>query len=186
MRGIWMNQSNPEGGEAAGEWEAALAEEIVSVIGRLSYARPLSDAEKQEVVVEVWKGMRGVRCSGAADGIRNREAYITTAARHAIERLRARRRRRERREVSVGPEDLDGDGRSERRSLEDRVACKVDLEAALRDLPERQRMVVTLVYLEGKTQKEVSRELGITPASVQWSLVMAKKAMRPRLSPDLP
>lgn len=58
------------------------------------------------------------------------------------------------------------------------------IQALLRELPERTRLVVTLARLEGLTYPEVADRLGISTSSVQKHLAQATKHLMQRLRDD--
>lgn len=54
---------------------------------------------------------------------------------------------------------------------------------ALQSLPERQRLVVEMVELDGLTAAEAGEALGIAPATARWHLHQARRALRTALAP---
>ncbi len=60
----------------------------------------------------------------------------------------------------------------ERREVRDRFA------ASLAALPERQRLVLARIEVDGVSANEVALELGITPETVRWHLHQARRALR--------
>ena len=65
---------------------------------------------------------------------------------------------------------------------EDEAVNKLDLKKALALLPERERKVVTLRYFMGKTQTEISEEVGISQAQVSRLEKNALKEMKKKIS----
>jgi DNA-directed RNA polymerase specialized sigma24 family protein len=61
----------------------------------------------------------------------------------------------------------------------------IDLHDALRHCPERQRMIVEAVYLEGRTPNEVAAGLGISTNAVHQRVSRARRALR-RAMTELP
>lgn len=58
------------------------------------------------------------------------------------------------------------DGIASEKNPEEGWSESLDLKNAMRDLPEQERAVLLLRYYKGRTQTEVSRELGISQAQV--------------------
>ena len=65
---------------------------------------------------------------------------------------------------------------------EDEAVSKLDLKKALLLLPERERKIVTLRYFMGKTQTEISEEVGISQAQVSRLEKNALKEMKKKIS----
>lgn len=65
---------------------------------------------------------------------------------------------------------------------EDEAVNKLDLKKALALLPERERKIVTLRYFMGKTQAEISEEVGISQAQVSRLEKNALKEMKKKIS----
>lgn len=59
----------------------------------------------------------------------------------------------------------------------------VDLERAVRELPERTRIVFVLHDVEGYTHREIAEALGVTDGTTKTLLHRARKALRERLLP---
>jgi RNA polymerase sigma-70 factor (ECF subfamily) len=62
-----------------------------------------------------------------------------------------------------------------------RTGDRLDVEDAVRQLPRRQREVITLFYLADLSVEEVAGVLGITPGSVKSHLFDARSALRSAL-----
>ena len=62
------------------------------------------------------------------------------------------------------------------------VSRRVD--AALKALPERQRMALTLFHFEGMSQIEVAEAMGITDEAVESLLARARRALKTALKDD--
>jgi RNA polymerase sporulation-specific sigma factor len=65
---------------------------------------------------------------------------------------------------------------------EDNAIKNIDLRNALNLLPERERKIVTLRYYLGKTQTEISKEVGISQAQVSRLEKNALKSMKKYLA----
>jgi RNA polymerase sigma-70 factor, ECF subfamily len=61
--------------------------------------------------------------------------------------------------------------------------CQVALAGALRDLPERQRAALALVYDEGLSGAEAARILGLSAKALERLLARARANLRERLLP---
>ena len=70
------------------------------------------------------------------------------------------------------------------RSLEDQEAGK-RVDIALKDLPERQRLALTLFHYEGLSQIEVGRAMGISDEAVESLLARARRTLKAALKDDL-
>lgn len=69
------------------------------------------------------------------------------------------------------------------RSLEDQeLAARVDL--AMKALPERQRLALTLFHHEGLSQIEVGEAMGISDEAVESLLARARRALKASLAKD--
>ena len=66
---------------------------------------------------------------------------------------------------------------TERAELRDR------LREAMQELPERQRVIVTMFDLEGFTSPEIAEVLGISDGTVRWHLHQARRVLREALDP---
>jgi RNA polymerase sigma-70 factor (ECF subfamily) len=64
----------------------------------------------------------------------------------------------------------------------DTPAGTIDLERALAELPDRQRLVVVLHDVEGFTHEEIGEQLGMAPGTSKATLSRARKALRQMLT----
>lgn len=104
------------------------------------------------------------------------------ASNETLNRLRGRRADRPR----LAPEDVEApdpgpaaDAALEAKRRADRVAC------ALATLPENQRLVVTLKYVESLTAEEIGAALGVPRNTVKTWLFRAKESLRRALADDV-
>jgi RNA polymerase sigma-70 factor (ECF subfamily) len=87
-----------------------------------------------------------------------------------LRRSRARRQTEDEVEaVSAAPSALEESERAEMREI---------LTRALATLPERQRMIVTLFDVDGRTSTEIGEMLDLAPGTVRWHLHEARRALR--------
>jgi RNA polymerase sigma factor (sigma-70 family) len=87
--------------------------------------------------------------------------------------MNARRRQRER--------PLDGVPHPETSPPEPRSEVLAALDRELSRLPEKYRQAVVLCELEGRTRKEVARQLGLAEGTLSWRLAAARKMLARRL-----
>jgi RNA polymerase sigma-70 factor, ECF subfamily len=66
--------------------------------------------------------------------------------------------------------------------LSERAEARLILTQALAALPERQRMIVTLFDVDGRTSTEIGEMLELAPGTVRWHLHEARRALRAALS----
>ena len=74
--------------------------------------------------------------------------------------------------TSAGPHQL-----LEEREIRERFA------EALRALPARQRLVVSMIEVDGLSSQEIAESLGISPETVRWHHHQARRALRAALAP---
>lgn len=180
-------------GSATSVEEAALLRRIAAgdarafrvIVGRhlphlLSHARRMlredGEAEDmaQEALLRLWRnaGTLELGPGGLKPWLRRVVSNL------CIDRIRGRRHETvvdEVPEVAQRAEQLDG---FEQRELVGRV------EAAMRDLPDRQRQAVTLFHFEGLSQIEVGRMLGISDEAVESLLARGRRALKAGLKDD--
>ncbi len=136
------------------------------------------DAEAEDVAQEaflrLWRSAASLEIG--ASGI---EPWLRRVVSNlCIDRLRSSRRLIVTDEV---PEQPQAAGQLRDLESED-LARRVD--AALKELPERQRLALTLFHFEGLSQIEVGREMGISDEAVESLLSRARRALRVSLKDD--
>jgi RNA polymerase sigma-70 factor (ECF subfamily) len=74
-------------------------------------------------------------------------------------------------------------GRSDSQPLEGALAgeLKGRIEAAIAELPEKQRMALVLFAMEGMPQKEVAEVMECSVELVKWNVFQARKTLKARL-----
>jgi RNA polymerase sigma-70 factor (ECF subfamily) len=134
------------------------------------------DAEAEDVsqdaMLRLWRNAAGLELG--ANGVRPWLRRVVSNL--CIDRARARRN------VSVTdavPEESEPAGQL-RHLAERELAGRVD--AALKALPERQRLAVTLFHYEGMSQIEVGRALDISDEAVESLLARARRTLKATLS----
>lgn len=124
----------------------------------------------QDVWVRVWRKVDGYRGDAAFT------TWLHTLTANLVrDRGRARTRRRGREELTDRPGRHD-DGR-EPRPVEDRL----DLEAAIRRLPDRARQVFVLHDVEGYRHAEIAEMLGVAEGTSKAHLFRARQKLRSEL-----
>jgi RNA polymerase sigma-70 factor, ECF subfamily len=142
--------------------------------------------EAEEVVLETFR-IAWDRVAALGDEHEGLMPWLFRVARNrAIDRIRRRgrwRRKTARAEAlgAVGPTTTTFDEPNE--AAQPGWHVHESVHAALRDLPEEQRRVVSLAYFEGKTHSEIARELGIPMGTVKTRLRLAFDKLRVTLAP---
>jgi RNA polymerase sigma-70 factor (ECF subfamily) len=90
-----------------------------------------------------------------------------------------RRKQVVRRTESHDPERFAGGSRPDREA--ERSELRSSLQNALERLPERQRLIVTLFEVDGRSTEEVADMLKVSQVTVRWHLHQARKALREML-----
>ena len=155
------------------DWEALLAENAPLAF-RVARSVLRNDADAEDVAQEAL-----VRAHLRFDRLRERERFrawlVRISFRIALDRLRSVKRRQQReaqwmfentRTAVAGTANAD---------------FQQHLERALEELPEKQRLVLLLVAMEGHTLEEVSTLLDIPVGTVKSRLFFAKKSLAEKL-----
>ena len=154
--------------ERHGGWLIALAARLLG--GDRAEAEDIG----QETLLRLWR---------AAPGWRPGEAQVRTwlyrvAANLCTDRLRRRGRARVGLDAVPEPADPAPSG-PERLQSQARLAA---LDAALADLPERQRLAVVLRHIEGLTNPEIAAVMDITVEAVESLTARGKRALSEALT----
>jgi RNA polymerase sigma-70 factor (ECF subfamily) len=138
----------------------ALSPKVFAAVRRVLRDPAMSEEVLQEVFVELWKT--------AANYDRSRATAvtfaITIARRRAIDRVRREQSQRNR------IESLQRQRNDEPGVLEDEVVTSIDDERvrrALATLPEDQREVITLAFIDGLTHGAIAEQLGLPLGTVK-------------------
>lgn len=93
--------------------------------------------------------------------------------------LDVRRKQRVRRTDPQDPELIGGGSRPDRET--ERSELRSSLSAALEQLPDRQRLIVTLFEIDGRSTEEIAGMLKVTQVTVRWHLHQARRTLRETL-----
>lgn len=155
------------------EWETLLVESAPMVF-RVARGVLRNDADAEDVAQEAL--LRAYRRFGRLrERTRFRAWLVRIAFRLALDRLRSTKRRQQREAQWLYENSRlasAGEGGSE---------FQRQLESALDDLPEKQRLALLLAAMEGHTLDEVSVLLGVPVGTVKSRLFFAKKALAEKL-----
>lgn len=128
----------------------------------------------QEVMLRLWRQSKGLEIGPAGIG-----AWLRRVASNlSIDRMRSGRRTDVTGEVPEQVEEADQLTGLTSAELGKRV------EVALRGLPDRQRLALTLFHYEGLSQIEVGRALGVSDEAVESLLSRARRALKAELQAD--
>jgi RNA polymerase sigma-70 factor, ECF subfamily len=165
---------------AAGEPQAfrGLVDRHLPTVGAIARRMLKDDAEAedvaQEALLRLWRNAATLELGPG--GVRPWLRRV--ASNLCIDRVRQRRNTTVTDEV---PEEAEPAGQV--RSLVEReLAARVD--AALKVLPERQRLAITLFHYEGMSQIEVGEVLGISDEAVESLLARARRTLKATLKDD--
>jgi RNA polymerase sigma-70 factor (ECF subfamily) len=167
-------------GVAAGEAAAfrVLVERHLATVLAIARRMLKDDAEAedvaQETLLRLWR--HAAQLQLGAGGLRPWLRRV--AANLCIDRVRARRN------TAVVEQMLEDSepARQVRQLAERELAGRVD--AALKALPERQRLAITLFHYEGMSQIEVGQVLGISDEAVESLLARARRTLKATLSAE--
>ena len=154
---------------------------LLGLMLRILRSRPEAEDVLQEVFLQVWQQAR------AFDPARGRAfTWLATLARsRAIDRLRAvdSRERAAQRSAEDAPPDAAPQGRADEDAIRSEHAEAV--RDALSELPEEQRQVLVLAYLEGMSQSEIAaaknQPLGTVKTRTRSALRKLSESLRVRL-----
>ena len=162
--------------------DAAAFETLVDrhLAAMLAVARRMlrDDAEAedvaQEAMLRLWRSSD--RLEIGTYGVRPWLRRVVTNL--CIDKVRAGRNTSVVDEVPEQPQAADQVSNLERRQAAQRV------DAALKALPDRQRMALVLFHYEGLSQIEVGRTMGISDEAVESLLSRARRTLKSALAPE--
>lgn len=165
---------------AAGEAEAFrnLVDRHLPTVLAIGRRMLRDDAEAedvaQEAMLRLWRNAAGLELG--AGGVRPWLRRVVSNL--CIDRVRARRNTTV---TDAVPEESEPPGQV-RQLVERELSQRVD--AALKALPERQRLAITLFHYEGMSQIEVGQVLGISDEAVESLLARARRTLKTGLRND--
>jgi RNA polymerase sigma-70 factor (ECF subfamily) len=164
---------------AAARGDAAAFRRLVDLhlSGVLAVARRMlrDDAEAddvaQEALLRLWRSADGLEVG--PQGLRPWLRRVVSNL--CVDRMRSGRRVTVVEEVPDQAEPASQQADMEAREVSERV------DAALKELPDRQRMALTLFHYEGLSQIEVGRIMGISDEAVESLLARARRSLKAAL-----
>jgi RNA polymerase sigma-70 factor, ECF subfamily len=165
---------------SAGDAQAfrALVDRHLTTVLAIARRMLKDDAEAedvaQETLLRLWRNAANLQLGPG--GVRPWLRRV--ASNLCIDRVRARRNTTV---VDQVPEESEPAGQM-RQLAERELGTRVD--AALKALPERQRLAITLFHYEGMSQIEVGAALGISDEAVESLLARARRTLKATLKED--
>jgi RNA polymerase sigma-70 factor (ECF subfamily) len=168
---------------AAGDGDAAAFRALVDrhLSGVLAVARRMlrDDAEAedvaQEALLRLWRSAEAIEVG--AHGLRPWLRRVVSNL--CVDRMRSGRRLSVVEEVPEQTEPATQLAQVEANEVSKRV------DAALKELPDRQRMALTLFHYEGLSQIEVGRIMGISDEAVESLLARARRSLKTSLRDEV-
>jgi RNA polymerase sigma factor (sigma-70 family) len=145
------------------------ADRVYSLCLRMLGDRVLADEVTQDVFVRVWQKL---------PGFRGESAFSTWLHRVAVNVILSRRKTSGVQQDRLADEDALDSAPSAPVSVGERI----DLEAAIGQLPKGARTVFVLHDVEGFTHEEIGEQLGITPGGSKAQLHRARLLLRSALT----
>ena len=149
---------------AFGDLYDLTAPRVFGMVLRLVIDRAQSEEVTQEVFLEIWQS------ASRFDPNKGKAMtwILTMARRRAIDRIRASQAARDR-DTRVGVRDFQAEYDDVAETAELRIeGGKVD--AAMRELSDAQRLVISLAYYGGQTHSEIAGTLGVPIGTVKTRL----------------
>jgi RNA polymerase sigma-70 factor, ECF subfamily len=128
----------------------------------------------QEALLRLWRSAEGLEVGpyGVRPWLRRVVSNL------CVDRMRSTRRLSVVEEVPERSEPASQQAEMEAQDVSARV------DAALKELPDRQRMALTLFHYEGLSQIEVGKIMGISDEAVESLLARARRSLKRALSDD--
>lgn len=174
---VGRSEREGESSRSEREFEKRLAE-CGPLAYRVAYGvlRHAADAEDvaQEALLKAYRNFERLR-----DPARFRGWLVRIAFRMALDRWRSLKRREKRETQGEQPEHRAAGPSAEELAVSSEFQTR--LERAMEELPEKFRLVVLLVGIQGYTLEEVSGMLGIPMGTVKSRLFFARKRLAEKL-----
>ena len=144
-----------------------LKDKLFRLALRITFDRAEAEDVVQETLIRVWNKRDEWTQFGSV------EAYCLTVARNlAIDRSE----RKDARAVELTP-DIEASGPYERLVNKERMAL---IHRLINELPEKQRLIMQLRDMEGKSYKEIAVVLSLTEEQVKVNLFRARQKVKQR------
>ncbi len=153
----------------ARRWTPRLLRYAARVLGGSSESAEAARDVVQDTWIAAIRGLRGLR-----DPARFPAWIYGIATRKCADAIRKNVRRRR-----LDPQAAEGDARREAPAIS--ADNRIDLAAAIRQLPPKQRAAVHLYYGEDLSVEEIASALGIPAGTVKSRLHEAREALKGRL-----
>ena len=149
---------------AFGDLYDLAAPRVFGMVLRLVIDRAQSEEVTQEVFLEIWQS------ASRFDPNKGKAMtwVLTMARRRAIDRIRSSQAARDR-DTRIGVRDFQAEYDDVAESAELRIEGK-KVDAAMRELSDAQRQVISLAYYGGQSHSEIARELGVPIGTVKTRL----------------
>ena len=149
---------------AFGDLYDLAAPRVFGMVLRLVIDRAQSEEVTQEVFLEIWQS------ASRFDPNKGKAMtwVLTMARRRAIDRIRSSQAARDR-DTRIGVRDFQAEYDDVAESAELRIEGK-KVDAAMRELSDSQRQVISLAYYGGQSHSEIARELGVPIGTVKTRL----------------
>ena len=162
--------------EAASNGDAGAYEALVRALWPNAYRIAWSILGERGAAEDAAQAACATICAKLST-LADRRAFVAWAYRIVVSHARDHARARTRRQLreTIGYDEASG------HTTSDDPSDRLDLEAAIAQLPESLRLVLELHYFVGLTSREVGTALGIPGATVRFRLMVARRRLRPLL-----
>ncbi|MGH3097633.1 MAG: RNA polymerase sigma factor [Streptosporangiales bacterium] len=145
---------------------------------RVTRQNQLAEDSVQEAFLGLW------RAPESYDSRRGtvRAFLLTAVHRRAVDAVRREEAQHRRQDEQIGEEADEPDVADEVTQRAEVHRRHAAVAAALAGLPEEQRMVVRLMYFDGKTQRVIAEELGVPLGTVKSRALLAMRRLRTALA----
>ena len=149
---------------AFGDLYDLTAPRVFGMVLRLVIDRAQSEEVTQEVFLEIWQS------ASRFDPNKGKAMtwVLTMARRRAIDRIRSSQAARDR-DTRIGVRDFQAEYDDVAESAELRIEGK-KVDAAMRELSDAQRLVISLAYYGGQSHSEIADNLGVPIGTVKTRL----------------